>query len=173
MSNTLSASLRGSLFYGKEKFKMNKYTKTELVANWQSLMRTFIKPEDDASRLVLIKYMEQISFGLHEFLGKHVGITEDVGLKDLSSRFKNTLISKNPEKKLTDVITEIVEDIAPHAVNVASPYFIGHMTSAIPFFMVHLKTIVAALNQNVVKIETSKVVSILEKQVLAKIHLTV
>jgi glutamate decarboxylase len=36
--------------------------------------------------------------------------------------------------------------------------------------MVHLKTIVAALNQNVVKLETSKVVSIVEKQVLAKIH---
>jgi len=36
--------------------------------------------------------------------------------------------------------------------------------------MVHLKTIVAALNQNVVKIETSKVVSAVEKQVLAKIH---
>jgi len=53
---------------------------------------------------------------------------------------------------------------------VASPYFVGHMTSAIPFFMVHLKTIVAALNQNLVKIETSKVVSVVEKQVLAKIH---
>jgi len=52
----------------------------------------------------------------------------------------------------------------------ASPYFIGHMTAAIPFFMVHLKTITAALNQNVVKLETSKVVSIMEKQVLAKIH---
>lgn len=36
--------------------------------------------------------------------------------------------------------------------------------------MVHLKTIVAALNQNVVKLETSKVLSIIEKQVLAKIH---
>ena len=36
--------------------------------------------------------------------------------------------------------------------------------------MVHLKTIVAALNQNVVKVETSKVVSVVEKQVLAKIH---
>jgi len=44
------------------------------------------------------------------------------------------------------------------------------MTSAIPFFMVHLKTIVAALNQNVVKLETSKVLSVIEKQVLAKIH---
>ncbi len=52
----------------------------------------------------------------------------------------------------------------------ASPYFIGHMTSAIPFFMVHLKAITAALNQNLIKLETSKVLSVLEKQVLAKIH---
>ncbi|PIE61858.1 MAG: putative pyridoxal-dependent aspartate 1-decarboxylase, partial [Desulfobacterales bacterium] len=40
----------------------------------------------------------------------------------------------------------------------------------IPFFMVHLKAITAALNQNVIKLETSKVLSVLEKQVLAKIH---
>ncbi|MDO9566514.1 MAG: putative pyridoxal-dependent aspartate 1-decarboxylase [Candidatus Desulfaltia sp.] len=133
-------------------------------------MRTFINHEDDASRAILVKYMEQIFFGLHDFLKKHVGITEEVSLKDLSKNFTNTLISKNPEKKLADVITDLVENIAPHAVNVTSPYFVGHMTSAIPFFMVHLKTIVAALNQNVVKIETSKVVSILEKQVIAKIH---
>jgi glutamate decarboxylase len=114
--------------------------------------------------------MEQILFGLHDFLKTHVGFTEAISLKDLSSKFTNTLISKNPEKKLVDVITDLIEDIAPYAVNVASPYFVGHMTSAIPFFMVHLKGIVAALNQNVVKMETSKVVSVVEKQVLAKIH---
>ena len=144
--------------------------KKELVANWPALIRTFIRPEDDHARSTLIKYMEQILFGLHDFLKKHVGFTEEVSLKDLADRFTDSLISKNPEKKLADVITDLVEDIAPHAVNVASPYFVGHMTSAIPFFMVHLKTIVAALNQNVVKIETSKVVSVVEKQVLAKIH---
>jgi hypothetical protein len=44
------------------------------------------------------------------------------------------------------------------------------MTTAIPFFMVHLNTIVTALNQNPVKLETSKVVSVYERQVLAKIH---
>ncbi len=114
--------------------------------------------------------MEPILFGLHAFLNKHVGITEEVSLKELASKYKNTVISPNPEKKLAEVITDLIEDIAPHAVNIASPYFIGHMTSAIPFFMVHLKTIVAALNQNVVKLETSKVVSVVEKQVLAKIH---
>ena len=141
-----------------------------LVADWTTLTRTFIKPEDDAARSTLIKYMEQILFGLQDFLKKHVGFTEEVSLLDLSKKFTDTSISKNPEKKLTNVITDLIEDIAPHAVNVASPYFVGHMTSAIPFFMVHLKTIVAALNQNVVKIETSKVVSVVEKQVLAKIH---
>ncbi|MDY6904299.1 MAG: putative pyridoxal-dependent aspartate 1-decarboxylase [Thermodesulfobacteriota bacterium] len=133
-------------------------------------MRTFIRPEDEACRATLVKYMEQILFGLHEFLQKHVGITEESSLKELATHYKSTVISDNPEKKLAEVIRELIKDISPHGVNVASPYFIGHMTSAIPFFMVHLKTIAAALNQNVVKLETSKVFSILEKQVLAKIH---
>jgi putative pyridoxal-dependent aspartate 1-decarboxylase len=148
----------------------NSPKKTVLVADRNTLLRTFIRPENDAARATLVKYMEQILFGLHDFLKENVGITEEISLKELSLGFKDTSISKNPEKKLADVITGLVTDIAPYAVNVASPYFIGHMTSAIPFFMVHLKTIVAALNQNVVKLETSKVVSVVEKQVLAKIH---
>lgn len=143
---------------------------TELIANWQTLQRIFLQPESEASRTALFKYMEQILFGLNDFLNEHVGITEEASLLDLSDRFKNSRISKNPAKKLADVIKVLIEDIAPHAVNVSSPYFIGHMTSAIPFFMVHLQTIVAALNQNLVKLETSKVASVLERQVLAKIH---
>jgi glutamate decarboxylase len=142
----------------------------KLVADWQSLMRTFIRPEDDAARSTLLKYMEQILFGLHEFLRTNVGFTEEQPLKELGYRFTDTRLNEHPEKKLADVITDLIEDIAPYAVNVASPYFVGHMTSAIPFFMVHLKTIVAALNQNVVKLETSKVVSVVEKQLQAKIH---
>ncbi|MCP4104533.1 MAG: putative pyridoxal-dependent aspartate 1-decarboxylase [Desulfobacteraceae bacterium] len=144
--------------------------KTELVANWQTLQRIFIRPENETVRATLVKYMEQILFGLHEFLKEHVGITKEASLLELSENFKDSTISRNPEKKLADVIKGIIEDIAPHAVNVTSPYFVGHMTSAIPFFMVHLATIVAALNQNPVKLETSKVVSIFERQVLAKIH---
>ena len=118
----------------------------KLIADWQTLNRIFIQPEDDASRRALIKYMQQILFGLHDFLQKHVGITEEMSLKALSDRFTDTGISLHPEKKLADVISDLVNEIAPHAVNVASPYFIGHMTSAIPYFMVHLKTIAAAVS---------------------------
>ena len=150
---------------------MNKNQKPiELVASWDTLQRIFIRPEDEASRKTLLKYMEQILFGLHDFLNTNVGVTEEISLKELTRDFKNTLINKDPEKKLTDVITDIIDKIAPKAVNVASPYFIGHMTSAMPFFMVHLKTIITALNQNVNKLETSKILSVIEKQILAKIH---
>lgn len=136
----------------------------------KELLNIFIQPENETVRSALIHYMEQILFGLHDFLGKHVGITREASLEELAEKFKNSRISDHPEKKLDDVIRWLIEEIAPHAVNVASPYFIGHMTSAIPFFMVHLQAIVTALNQNVVKIETSKIVSIVEREVLAKIH---
>ena len=141
-----------------------------LVANWQTLQQVFIRPENEAVRATLVKYMEQILFGLHDFLREHVGITEAKSLKRLSTRFQDSLIQEHPRRKLAAVIQGIIEDLAPYAVNVASPYFVGHMTSAIPFFMVHLQTIVAALNQNLVKLETSKVFSIHERQVLAKLH---
>ncbi len=143
---------------------------SSLVADWNTLHRVFIRPEDESSRKTLIKYMEQILFGLHDFLNQHVGVTEEISLARLAEDFMDTHINKDPQKKLADVIKDIIDEIAPRAVNVASPYFIGHMTSAIPFFMVHLKAITAALNQNVIKIETSKVLSILEKQILAKMH---
>lgn len=139
------------------------------MADWHTLHRVFIRP-DENSRQTLVKYMEQILFGLHDFLNSHVGVTQAIPLAVLARSFTDTTINREPEKKLADVIQNIITDIAPRAVNVASPYFIGHMTSAIPFFMVHLKAIAAALNQNLIKLETSKVLSVLEKQVLAKIH---
>ena len=141
-----------------------------LVANPETLHRLFIRPENEAARTALIKYMEQILFGLHDFLQNHVGFTEEASLKALADRFVDSRISPEPARHLADVINSLIEEIAPHAVNVASPYFIGHMTSAIPYFMVHLATIVAALNQNPVKLETSKVVSIHERQVIARLH---
>ncbi len=150
--------------------KQDQDPRRPLLADWQSLMRTFIRPEDEASRAVLDKYMDRILFGLHEFLATHLGVTRERTLKEIAGLYSDSSISPLPEKKLDEIITELTEEVAPHAVNVSSPYFVGHMTSAIPFFMVHLRTIVTALNQNMVKLETSKIASVIEKQVLAKVH---
>ncbi len=142
----------------------------KLVADWEALERVFVLPEDEVSQKVLLKYMEQILFGLQDFLHCHLGITENICLSTLAGDFTDTAINEEPFRNLSQVIEDIITQIAPRAVNVSSPYFIGHMTSAIPFFMVHLAAIVAALNQNPIKTETSKVISLLEKQVLAKMH---
>jgi glutamate decarboxylase len=55
-------------------------------------------------------------------------------------------------------------------VKVGSPYYIGHMTSAIPYFMILLEMIIAALNQNQVKIETAKASTFLEREFISWIH---
>ena len=76
--------------------------KKVLIADREALLRTFVRPENEAARATLVKYMEQILFGLHDFLKKNVGITEEISLKDLSAEFEETLISENPEKKLAN-----------------------------------------------------------------------
>jgi glutamate decarboxylase len=140
------------------------------ATEWDKLVRKFICYETEADKEKLFFYMQQILFGLQEFLHDHVGVTEAIDLKKLALSYTDTKISDIPQKKLTEVISEIIDEIAPHAVNVSSPYFVGHMTAAIPSFMVILKALVAALNQNVVKLETSKVVSVIERQLAAKVH---
>lgn len=62
------------------------------------------------------------------------------------------------------------EQVVPHTIRVSSPKFIGHMTSALPYFLRPLSRLMTALNQNVVKTETSKVLTFYERQALARLH---
>ncbi|MCG8472422.1 MAG: pyridoxal-dependent decarboxylase [Desulfobacterales bacterium] len=171
---TRAVMLVGWLCDDEAELMMEEQWKTERqgrkAEEWANLIRVFTCPEDQETRDVLVHLMRQILFELHDFLIQNVGITEAVSLKDIADRCTDTAMNREPEKRLAEVITGVFDEVAPHAVNVASPYFVGHMTAAIPYFMVHLKAIVAALNQNVVKLETSKMLSVLEKQVVAKIH---
>ncbi|WP_321492520.1 pyridoxal-dependent aspartate 1-decarboxylase PanP [uncultured Desulfobacter sp.] len=164
-----SFSLAEKIIWNQSHKTLRKTT-VQLIADRRSLDRVFIRPDDENSKKTLVKYMEQILFGLHDFLNRHVGVTEEISITELAKKYMDVEISEHPQKNLGQVIEDIIQDIAPKAVNVASPYFIGHMTSALPFFMVHLKAITAALNQNLIKMETSKVLAVIERQVLAKIH---
>lgn len=67
-------------------------------------------------------------------------------------------------------VSKLEEMVVPEVVNVASPRFVGHMTSALPFYVRPMSTFIAALNQNVVKVESSKIITGLEKQILATLH---
>ena len=83
--------------------------------------------------------------------------------------FSQTSIPDSPSL-IKDVLSEIKSKVIDHSVKVGNPYYIGHMTSAIPYFMVLLEMIIAALNQNQVKIETAKASSFVERELVAWLH---
>ena len=80
--------------------------------------------------------------------------------------FKNSKIPDEP-KFVQEQVDYLMEQVIPYCVNTGSPKFIGHMTSAIPYFLQSLSKCMAALHQNVVKIETSRSFTFLERQTLS------
>lgn len=99
-----------------------------------------------------------------------LGITApDVRLEQLKERFLEVDIPAGPVsfEAYRDTLRE---HLLPYLVNVSSPRFVGHMTSALPEFVAEMSRMIVQLNQNMVKIETSKALTLLERQVLAKLH---
>lgn len=64
----------------------------------------------------------------------------------------------------------LFERFVDDTVRTHSPRFIGHMTSALPWFVEPIAQVLAATNQNVVKLETSNAFTFAERQVLAMLH---
>ncbi len=106
---------------------------------------------------------------LHSFFTEKGGIHSSIQLGDLEKIFSNTEMPSKPQR-LTEVLYEIKTKVIAHSVKVGNPYYIGHMTSAIPYFIILLEMIIAALNQNQVKIETAKASTFLEREFIAWMH---
>ncbi|MBL4653873.1 MAG: aminotransferase class V-fold PLP-dependent enzyme [Flavobacteriales bacterium] len=69
-----------------------------------------------------------------------------------------------------DVLNEIENIILPGSINMGSPLFIGHMTTLLPNFTKSVSALITAMNQNIVKIETSKVLTHYERIVISQMH---
>lgn len=130
------------------------------------MIRIFTVPEDEDSTLARIE--REISHNLVEFLRTNV-VAGEVPPSELERDFLDTRIPEDPTF-VSDHASFLLEKVVAQSVNVSSPGFVGHMTSALPYFMMPLAKIMVALNQNVVKIETSKAFTPLERQVLAMLH---
>ena len=106
---------------------------------------------------------------IHEFFQEKKGLHKRIALPELAQIFDQISIPKDPQL-IRDVLQEIKDKVTVHSVKVGSPHYIGHMTSAIPYFMVFLEIIITALNQNQVKIETAKASSFVERELIAWMH---
>ena len=111
---------------------------------------------------------ETIAQSLQELLGS-TRVTSGVPAETLAAHFAHTEVAADP---LTlDTYLRFVSDVVVrHSVNMSSPRCLGHMTSGVAPFVSPLTDIVIALNQNLAKREASRVISLLERQVLSMLH---
>jgi glutamate decarboxylase len=144
---------------------MNKDAK-KIDSSLEYLRKLFIMPDSPDK---FIEFGNELLKILHDFFQEKGGIHSSVSLPELSKIFDRTTLPDKPVL-IKDVLTEIKIKIIKHSVKVGSPYYIGHMTSAIPYFMILLEMIIAALNQNQVKIETAKASSFVEREFVAWLH---
>jgi len=144
---------------------MNKAHK-EVKTNIDYLRKLFIMP-DSIDKFV--EFGDELIEMIHSFFQERGGIHSSISLPDLSKLFSRISIPDRP-LLIKDVLSEIKTNVIGHSVKVASPYYIGHMISAIPYFMILLEMIIVTLNQNQVKIETAKASSFVEREFLAWLH---
>lgn len=132
----------------------------------EHLFRVFTKPEGKDSKLAQIE--QHLSDNLSDFLSQHV-VTKAKSLNQIEKHFSDHRIPELPEF-VSEHAEKLLDKLVAHSVNTYSPTFIGHMTSALPYFHLPLAKLLVGLNQNLVKIETSKAFTPLERQVIGMMH---
>ncbi|MBC3766002.1 pyridoxal-dependent aspartate 1-decarboxylase PanP [Neptunicella marina] len=135
-------------------------------ASMEHLYRVFTAPEGRESKLAQIE--QHLSANLADFLSRHV-VASNTSLEDIEHHFADFTVPEEPQF-VSDHAEILLEKLVANSVNTYSPQFIGHMTSALPYFHLPLAKLLVGLNQNLVKIETSKAFTPLERQVLGMIH---
>ncbi|MCX2492861.1 aminotransferase class V-fold PLP-dependent enzyme [Pedobacter sp. PF22-3] len=123
-------------------------------------------------------------FNVEEVLGyfRHIAALNDievqggadftsghVGLEEMAARFTNSNVAEYPVP-VSEYYSMLRKDVIPYTINTASPTFIGHMTSVLPDYVHDISKLVSQLNQNLVKVETSKSLTFLEREAIAILH---
>ncbi len=140
--------------------------KAPASANEESLLRVFTIPETSESTLSLIE--KEISENLNGFLEQQiVAMQKPIG--QVEEDFNSSVIPEEP-MWVSDYGDQMLQKLISHSVHTSSPGFIGHMTSAMPYFLLPLAKLMVGLNQNVVKVETSKAFTPMERQVVGMFH---
>ncbi len=135
-------------------------------ATLETLRKIFTVPESEHSTLNRLD--REISENLLGFLGSRI-VAGDIAPANLEQDFLDTVIPEDP-LFVSEQVEFLLNKVVAQSVHTSAPSFIGHMTSALPYFMFPLAKIMMTLNQNVVKIETSKAFTPLERQVVGMLH---
>lgn len=144
----------------------NKKPGSNIPLEMEQIKKLFIMPDSPDK---FHEFGNELLDMIHRFFSEKGGIHSSIHLSDLAKIFSDIDVPVEPDL-LKNVLFEIKTKVIAHSVKVGNPYYIGHMTSAVPYFVILLEMIITALNQNQVKIESAKASTFLEKELLAWMH---
>ncbi|AJR06625.1 aminotransferase class V-fold PLP-dependent enzyme [Photobacterium gaetbulicola] len=140
------------------------------------LERELLSTEEESAIAQVGKARElyQLSFSgrLGHDLPRH-GNKEKInsGLKLSTSRHRFDRVDIGNQPVAPFEYLDFLETVVfPHTVNTFSTKFLGHMTAPLPEFITEVAGVISRMNQNQVKVETSNVLTLLERQVLGAVH---
>lgn len=90
--------------------------------------------------------------------------------KDVLGNVFSTLTIPEKPASIEAYLSDIREMVIPVCSHLASPTYLGHMTSPLPSFIPEIGRLIQTLNQNMVKMETSRGLTLLERQLLKLLH---
>ena len=96
-------------------------------------------------------------------------IHADITLPELARLFDEVELPTEG-MPIEQVFAECRAKILDNSVRINNPRYIGHMTTAIPWFSVVVDILITSVNQNQVKIETALASTYLERQTLSWLH---
>ncbi|KAJ3048822.1 hypothetical protein HK097_010175, partial [Rhizophlyctis rosea] len=144
----------------------------ETYRDHDSVLHYFIATHQ--SEKMLDEYLDGI---IHAFLNEpapvfaaHAETPETLQAKFGKSNVPNRRQSVGDGASVETYLQQVKSNVIDKATRVSSPKMIGHMTTALPYFHRPLARLLAAMNQNVVKIETASTMTFLERQTIAMLH---
>ncbi|AFZ17606.1 pyridoxal-dependent aspartate 1-decarboxylase PanP [Allocoleopsis franciscana] len=147
----------------------NQLTKTELDLPYgieEKISQLFNSAKEVAS--VEEKIDVQFDTLTHDFLDA-IYTNTDIDYASVIANFSDSNVPVEPSD-FESYLEYLADNVIAHSVHTSSPRFIGHMTSALPYFVRPLAKLMTAMNQNAVKMETAKALSPYERQALAMMH---
>ncbi|MEE3662024.1 aminotransferase class V-fold PLP-dependent enzyme [Brenneria sp. g21c3] len=124
--------------------------------------------------------VRELFSGPNDYLSSRIdkGIQRFLTSTDKCSPFnREALINRYSSFNIPDVgvtfktyFDYLESQIVPDSSHLASARYLGHMTCPVPHFIPEVGRLIQSLNQNMVKMETSRGLTILERQSLSLIH---
>jgi hypothetical protein len=142
---------------------LNRFGRLDSYRDQDSCLHYFISTTQ--SEVILDDYMSRIirSFLTEKGLINAFNVSPKSPTHTIPS---NAASSQGLEEYLFKLKTNVIDK----ATRTSAPRMIGHMTTALPYFHRPLARLIAAMNQNVVKVETASTFTSLERQTIAMLH---